>query len=197
MIYYGWMVVINDLKMYEKINTEEKMMEETKKNLRCDKCGKEVGIETKYCPECGAKMETHYEHQDKPEEIKHRSIASILGMIGTLIGFLGIFMPMMSAWGQKISFMGLLEESTDYGNFILCMVIAFAIVELVFFYLEHNGAGNGLAFAALVFFLYATFVVDTDGMSISDMLNYLDYGFWMICSGLVLMTISSVFNSKK
>ena len=146
-------------------------------------------------------MEKRYEHQeqtqDKSEEVKHRSIASILGMIGTLIGFLGIFMPMMSAWGQKISFLGLLEESTDSGDFIFCMIIAFAIIELTFFYLEYNGAGNGFAFAALVFFLYETFGGDTNGMSISDMLNYLDYGFWMICGGLVLMTISSIFNSKK
>lgn len=174
--------------------------------VKCTNCGKEMQEGMKYCPYCGkeivevsgvASSAVSNNTFEKVEEEKHvkRSIAGIIGILGVIIGCIGMFMPFFTAWGQKISYYGLLM---DYGGeMILVGIISFAVIEMFLFFYELNGIGNILGIIAFLLFLYNLFGDGSSGMSVNEIMNYVDIGFWVMCVGLIMISVSSIFGAAK
>ena len=123
--------------------------------------------------------------------------AGIIGIIGTLIAFAGMFMPMLEAWGQKISYYGLIHENNTKGLYIFVAIFIFAITEIFLFYAQLSGVGNVLGIVAFIVFLYSMFGYDTNGMSPSDIMKYISYGFWVMSAGLIMTGTSSLFGTGR
>lgn len=173
------------------------------KSTKCRNCGRELSSETKFCPECGMEVEnsivrdttTQRKINTVEKSSVQRSAAGIIGIVGTIIACLGMFIPMLEAWGQRISYFGMMMDSGDEGTAMLIGIMIFVIIELFCFVGELNGVANVLGVFAFALFLYSMF--GSGEIPARDLMNYVGYGFWVMSVGLIVMSISSIFNSGK
>lgn len=163
----------------------------------CTKCGEEVNPNLSYCPKCETPLyqdENSKRDEAAQDEPKVRTLAGIIGFLGTVITTMGMFMPYIEMWNHKISYFTGMTDSDELGSAVFFWLVIFGIgLECMLFLKEQNAAGNVIGGVLLILLLLQTFGSDS-----SDRLSdYLSYGFWVMCIGLVLMTISSVFHSKE
>lgn len=71
------------------------------------------------------------------------------------------------------------------------------MLEIFLFYFEMNIAGNIFTIVAFVLFLINLFGGDNNGISVNEIMNYVDVGFLVMCVGLITMSVSSLFGTVK
>lgn len=109
-----------------------------------------------------------------------------LGMAGTVLALLGMFMPCMEVWFVRASYADALLEC-DLGILIPVIFLAAAVTFFLFFRAISHARWIG---AALLVGLILSIVPSKDSVFSSGVMDYLEYGFWVMVIGLVLVILS-------
>lgn len=108
-----------------------------------------------------------------------------LGVVGAVLLLVGQFMPYIEVWFVQTSlFDWLAEESLFFCGVAICA----AVGTLILSFLNTKFAAV-LAAAELIAILILTFT-DRDGMRVSDVMECLSFGFWVMALGAVLAILS-------
>ncbi len=124
----------------------------------------------------------------KMKTTMNSGVRGYIGLVGTAMTAIGMFLPCAKAWFVVMSFYDGLSETSMLlcGGYFLLLALAACC-----FASRKGSLGSTCGILLLIMTLWLIFG-DSDGMSISETLGYIQYGFWVITIGEVLMSLSTV-----
>lgn len=117
------------------------------------------------------------------------SAPGYIGLLGMALCLVGMFMPFVDYWYIRASFYGLAKESAaEYLALFICLLLVAGVLYLVCYPIP----ACVLSFCVLGLFLYSTFG-DAE-LAIDEIISLLEYGFWVMLIGFILMILSPLFD---
>lgn len=123
--------------------------------------------------------------QDNPAEwVDMSECRGYVGIIGAIMTLVGICLPFASYWFVTVSFM---EYLIDQHTVVAVIVIITLVIEVLLYTTSHHGTACAIAVILAVLFFSD---LGSDGMSLNDILDMVESGFWVMSDGVVLMCVS-------
>ena len=112
-----------------------------------------------------------------------------VGILGALMAFLGLFFPYMDVWMVKTSMFDLLNDETHIWVLIPILLLAFIVLFATSYGPLTRLAACGLLVAQLIYTFTGNEVLGYK-FTVSEVLQVLSSGFWIITVGLLLIILS-------
>ena len=119
------------------------------------------------------------------------SIPGYVGVLGAIVCFVGMFMPFGEIWFVRVSLFSALKE---HETVLLFVIIAGIVISGLFYSVSLHPVACTVSIITAIVLFYAAFAPDGSNswveISFDEMFSYLEYGFWVIVCGVVLMVVS-------
>ena len=117
-----------------------------------------------------------------------------IGLIGTALALLGMFLPYIEFWFASAS---LFDYLADEAGLLLPVIFILLVLAFILF-LCSVSHGRWIGALLLIGLLVVTFGDDSGMMDLIDITDYLRCGFWIMVIGLILMIVSpSLLNANR